>query len=45
MHNPESVLENETHKPPWDFEVQTGHLNSARRPDSEIANKKREPGE
>ena len=30
MHNPESVLENETHRLPWDFEI---HLNSARRPD------------
>ena len=33
MHNPESVLENETHKLLWDFETQTGHLISARRPD------------
>ena len=33
MHNPESVLENETHKPPWGFEKQTDHLISARQPD------------
>ena len=33
MHNPESVLENETHKVLWDFEVQMDHLISARRPD------------
>ena len=28
MHNPASVLENETHKL-WDFEIQTDHLISA----------------
>ena len=39
MHNPESVLENETHKLLWDFAIQTDHLISARRPDQEIANK------
>ena len=33
MHNPASVLENETHKLCWDFEIQTDHLISARRPD------------
>ena len=26
MHNPESLLENETHKVLWDFETQTDHL-------------------
>ena len=31
MHNPTSVLENETHKLPWNFEIQTDHLISARR--------------
>ena len=30
--NLESVLENERHKVLWDFEIQTGHLISARRP-------------
>ena len=30
MHNPVSVLENETHKILWDFEIQTDHLISAR---------------
>ena len=25
MHNPESVLENYTHKLPWDFEIPTDH--------------------
>ena len=32
MHNLEPVLENETHKVFWDFEIQTDHLISARRP-------------
>ena len=40
-HNPESVLENETHKLLWDFEIQTNHLISARRPDLVIVNKKK----
>ncbi len=42
MHNRESILENETHKIPLDFEIQTDHLISARRPDLEVVNKKRE---
>ena len=29
---PESVLKNETHKLLWDFEIQTDHLISTRRP-------------
>ena len=33
MHNTESILENEMHKLLWDFEIQTDHLISARRPD------------
>ena len=33
MHNPESVLENETQNILWDFEIQTDHLISVRRPD------------
>ena len=41
MHNQESVLENETHKLLWDFEIQTDHLISARRPDLVIINKKK----
>ncbi len=40
MHNPESVLENETHKSLWDFKIQTDHLMSARRPDIVIVKKK-----
>ena len=37
MHNPRSVLENETH---WVFEIQKDHLISARRPDLIMINKK-----
>ena len=43
MHKPESVLENETHKILWDFEIQTDHLIPARRPDQEIIYKKKIP--
>ena len=32
MHNQVSVLENEMHKIFWDFEIQTDHLISLRRP-------------
>ena len=45
MHYPESVQENETHKLFWDFEIQTDHLISARRPDLKVINKKRELAE
>ena len=31
MHNPAPVLENDTHKLLWDFDIQTDHLISARR--------------
>ena len=41
MHNPESILENEMHKLLWNFEIQTDHLISARRPDLVIIRKKR----
>ena len=41
-HNPAPVLENDTHKKfLWDFNIQTYHLISARRPDLIIINKKR----
>ena len=40
MHNPESVLENETHNLFWDFNIQTDHLISARRQDLIIIKKK-----
>ena len=41
MHNPESVLENETPKILWDFEIQMDHLISARRLDLVIVKKKK----
>ena len=40
MHNPTSVLENETHKILWNFVIQTDYLISARRPDIIIIEKK-----
>ena len=40
MHNPESVLKNEMHKPFWNFEIQTDHLISIRRRDLVKANEK-----
>ena len=33
MHNPEPVLENDTHKLLWDLDIQTNHVISARRQD------------
>ena len=41
MHNPASVLENDTHKLQWDFDMNIDHLISARRPDLIIINKKK----
>ena len=41
MHTPAPVLENDTHKLPWDFDIQTDHRISARRPDLIIINKKK----
>ena len=43
MHNPEFVLENETHKIFWDFVIERDQIISAGRPDLKIVNKKREP--
>ena len=40
MHNPASVLENETCKLLWDFDIQTDHLISAIRLDLIIVNKR-----
>ncbi len=40
MHNPAVVLEKDTHKLLWDFDIQTDDLISARRPDLIIINKK-----
>ncbi len=36
-----AVLENDTHKLLWDFNIQTDHLIPARRPDLIIVNKKK----
>ena len=41
MHNPEPAQENDTHKLLRDFDIQTDHLISARRPDLIIINKKK----
>ena len=41
MHNSAPVLENYTHKLLWDFDTQTDHLISARRPDFIIIIKKK----
>ena len=41
MYNPAPVLENDTRKLLWDFDIQTDHLISARRPNLIIINKKK----
>ena len=41
MHNPEPVLENDSHELLWDFNIQTDHLILARRPDLIKINKKK----
>ena len=41
MHKPESVLENNTHKLLWDFDIQTDHQISARKPDLIIISNKK----
>ena len=41
LHKLESILENETHKILWNFEIQTDHLISARRPDLVLVNNKK----
>ena len=41
MYDEESVLENETHKILWDFELQKDHIISARWTDREIVKKKK----
>ena len=45
MNNPESVLEYETHKIPWDFEIETDQLIWATRQNLVIVNKKWETTE
>ena len=41
MHNPAAVLENDTHKLLWDFDIQTDQQMSARRPDLIAIDKKK----
>ena len=41
MHNPAPVLENDSHKLLWDFNIQTDQLIPARRPDLIIINKRK----
>ena len=41
MHNPAPVLENDTHKLKWDFDIHTDHQFSARRPDNNNQQKKK----
>ena len=41
MHNPAPILENNTYKLLWDFDIHIDHQISARRPDLIIINKKR----
>ena len=41
MYNPAVVEENDTDKLLWDFDIQTNHLISTRRPDPIIINKKK----
>ena len=41
MHKTESVLENETHKSLWDFEIKADDLISARQPDLVIKTKQK----
>ena len=41
MHKPEFVLESETDKILWDFEIQTDHLIPTKRPDLVIIKNKR----
>ena len=41
IHNPAPVLENDSHKLLWDFNIQMDHLIPARRPDFIIINQKK----
>ena len=42
MHNPTPVLENDSHKLVWDFNIQTDPLIPARKPNLIIITKKKE---
>ena len=41
MHDPAPVLENDSHKLLWDFNIQTDHLIPAKKPDHIIINKRK----
>ena len=41
MHKPAVVLENDTHKLLWDFDIQKDHLISSTRPDQILINRKK----
>ena len=45
MHNPAHVLENDTHKLLWDFNIKTDHSIPVRRPDLIIINNKKKKKE
>ena len=45
MHNLESILENDTHKILWNFDIQTDPLISARQPDLVRVKKKKKKRE
>ena len=45
IHNPAPVLENDSHKLLWDFNIQTDHLIPARRPDLILINNKKKKKE
>ena len=45
MLNPAPVLENDTHKPLWDFDIHTDHLILDRRPDLIIIYEKKKKKE
>ena len=42
MHKSESILENESHKIIWDFEIQTDHIILTRKPHLVLIDKKKE---
>ena len=42
IHNQESVQENDIHKIVWNFQIQTDHLITIRKPDQVIINTKKE---
>ena len=41
MHNPASVLKNDTYELLWDFEIQTGHVIFVRRTEQKLHSRKK----